>query len=208
MESEASSQTNSWNLYGEPTSILVYLISVIISSLCAFAHCMVSFSPLIFLDSFYDWSRRERNRMHAKMTRDRKKSFIAAIEKTIVELESSNKRMNVVLEEVICSQKSSTHTDLLTSSSENNKSISNDYQVFHPTGVSPISSPAMIPKDARGNPVPELMPALALSSSKKSAIHTVMAPMEQSHQKNHDPSVKELHLPPKKRVRHGFSLPF
>ena len=35
--------------------------------------------------------------MHAKMTRDRKKSFIATIEKTIEDLESSNRRMKAVL---------------------------------------------------------------------------------------------------------------
>lgn len=41
--------------------------------------------------------RRERNRMHAKMTRDRKKNFIATIEKTIDELESNNARMKEAL---------------------------------------------------------------------------------------------------------------
>jgi Basic region leucine zipper len=44
---------------------------------------------------------RERNRMHAKMTRDRKKSFISTIEQTIEELESTNRRMRAVLAEVI-----------------------------------------------------------------------------------------------------------
>mmetsp|Transcript_18328 Transcript_18328/g.21141 ORF Transcript_18328/g.21141 Transcript_18328/m.21141 type:complete len:363 (-) Transcript_18328:915-2003(-) len=44
--------------------------------------------------------RRERNRMHAKMTRDRKKCFIAAIEKTIEQLESDNKRMRTALSKV------------------------------------------------------------------------------------------------------------
>jgi len=41
--------------------------------------------------------RRERNRMHAKMTRDRKKCFIAAVEKTIEELEMGNQRMRETL---------------------------------------------------------------------------------------------------------------
>lgn len=45
--------------------------------------------------------RRERNRMHAKMTRDRKKSFINTIEKTIEELESTNQQMKNALFEVI-----------------------------------------------------------------------------------------------------------
>mmetsp|Transcript_31688 Transcript_31688/g.72786 ORF Transcript_31688/g.72786 Transcript_31688/m.72786 type:complete len:108 (+) Transcript_31688:1780-2103(+) len=38
--------------------------------------------------------------MHAKMTRDRKKCFIAAIEKTIEELENDNKRMREALTKV------------------------------------------------------------------------------------------------------------
>lgn len=44
--------------------------------------------------------RRERNRMHAKMTRDRKKNFIATIEKTIEELERDCQRMRDVLNKV------------------------------------------------------------------------------------------------------------
>jgi ribosomal protein S19 len=43
---------------------------------------------------------RERNRMHAKMTRDRKKGFIAAIEKTIEHLESNNEKMRAALTQV------------------------------------------------------------------------------------------------------------
>jgi len=44
--------------------------------------------------------RRERNRMHAKMTRDRKKNFIATIEKTIEDLENDCQRMRDVLSKV------------------------------------------------------------------------------------------------------------
>jgi hypothetical protein len=44
--------------------------------------------------------RRERNRMHAKMTRDRKKSFISSVEQTIVQLERDNERMRNVLTKV------------------------------------------------------------------------------------------------------------
>ena len=40
---------------------------------------------------------RERNRMHAKMTRDRKKLFISNVEKTIADLEENNKRMRDIL---------------------------------------------------------------------------------------------------------------
>ena len=39
--------------------------------------------------------------MHAKMTRDRKKNFIASIEKTIGDLEVTNQRMKDTLSEVI-----------------------------------------------------------------------------------------------------------
>jgi hypothetical protein len=39
--------------------------------------------------------------MHAKMTRDRKKNFIANIEKTIGDLESHNQRMKDTLADVI-----------------------------------------------------------------------------------------------------------
>lgn len=41
--------------------------------------------------------RRERNRMHAKMTRDRKKLFITSVEKTISDLEEHNKMMRGIL---------------------------------------------------------------------------------------------------------------
>ena len=41
-----------------------------------------------------DRQRRERNRLHAKMTRDRKKLFVSAIEQTIVKLEEENKFMS------------------------------------------------------------------------------------------------------------------
>lgn len=38
--------------------------------------------------------------MHAKMTRDRKKSFISSVQETIVRLERDNKRMRDVLTKV------------------------------------------------------------------------------------------------------------
>ena len=151
--------------------------------------------------------RRERNRMHAKMTRDRKKSFIAAIEKTIEELESSNKRMNDVLADVIYSQKLSTHAEILVSS-ETKKIVNIDDKVLPLPGVTPSSSPTMIPRNTLRNSIPDLMPALPISSSKKSAINTGMMQMEHVHEKDHDLPIKELHLPPKKRVCHGFSLPY
>jgi len=151
--------------------------------------------------------RRERNRMHAKMTRDRKKSFIAAIEKTIEELESSNKRMNAVLTDVISSQKSSTHLDIVVSS-EKSTMVKNDLRGFASQGVTPTGSPATIPRETWGSPVPELMTGIPVSSSGKSAIHSVMTPMDHARQNISDPSLTETHLPPKKRVCHGFSLPY
>jgi hypothetical protein len=60
---------------------------------------MLSYNRIIDTDTrFFS---RERNRMHAKMTRDRKKSFISTIEKTIEKLETNNKRMKEALQEVI-----------------------------------------------------------------------------------------------------------
>ena len=87
---------------------------------------------------------RERNRMHAKMTRDRKKSFIATIEKTIEELESSNERMNAVLKDVVRVhniQKLSMATGLMPKSmSPNEKNELINSRVV-PLGVAPNSSP-------------------------------------------------------------------
>ena len=151
--------------------------------------------------------------MHAKMTRDRKKTFIAAIEKTIEELESSNKRMNAVLEDVVTSQKSSTHADILVSSEINKINNNNSRQVLPLPGITPSTSPETIPRKTWGSSVPELMPALPISPSKKCVIHTVMAPLEDVREQTYDLSEEEeshlqLHLPPKKRVCHGFSLPY
>ena len=142
--------------------------------------------------------------MHAKMTRDRKKSFIAAIEKTIEELESSNKRMGAILAEVVHSQKPSTQVDVLVSSG-NHKIDDNASKTIHPHGVTPSSSPATIPRETWANSVPELMPVLPISFTKKNAIHTIMTPTDR---KTSDDVSTELHLPPKKRVCHGFSLPY
>jgi len=79
---------------------------------CLFA-CLLTL--LLF---FYS---RERNRMHAKMTRDRKKNFISSVEKTIQHLESENKRMRHVLAKV---------ADMVGTSSES---------------VTPIASPTLAP---------------------------------------------------------------
>jgi hypothetical protein len=47
--------------------------------------------------------------MHAKMTRDRKKCFIATIEKTIDELESDVNRMRSILKQVSSAKFTFTH---------------------------------------------------------------------------------------------------
>jgi len=97
--------------------------------------------------------RRERNRIHAKMTRDRKKSFIATIVKTIEELESSNQRMNAVLKDVlqknnICAHKSLSPAKLLTSRTSITASANR--------GVTPCSSPDMTSMEACAISVLEL----------------------------------------------------
>jgi hypothetical protein len=69
---------------------LAMLSCIALFSILTLAICILYLS----LDS------RERNRMHAKMTRDRKKCFIATIEKTINELESDVKRMRDILKQV------------------------------------------------------------------------------------------------------------
>jgi hypothetical protein len=64
--------------------------------------------------------------MHAKMTRDRKKSFISTIEKSIEDLNSNNQRMKNALTDVIQTHfKSSTPVP----------------------GVTPVSSPVMRPRE-------------------------------------------------------------
>ena len=133
--------------------------------------------------------------MHAKMTRDRKKSFIATIEKTIEELESSNRRMHAVLDDVIHIQKSPSPS-------------------VHGHGHGTLPPPDVIPSSSSpANVVPlegwavsvvpelELTPELPYSSTSTmaSAIQSVVAPIER--EQNASPL-----LPPKKRVCHGFSL--
>lgn len=63
---------------------------------------------LTFATCIFSLDSRERNRMHAKMTRDRKKCFIATIEKTIDELESDVNRMRDILKQVSSAKFTST----------------------------------------------------------------------------------------------------
>ena len=153
--------------------------------------------------------------MHAKMTRDRKKSFIATIEKTIEELESSNRRMNAVLADVIYIQKSTSLSTTTTTTSTNTNT--NKLPSASLMNVTPSSSPVITPKGTTwAVSVPELMTP--------TMIHSVVAPMEREHERerehvDNDSATAEgsnvyctpatahhLNLPPKKRVCHGFSL--
>ncbi|GMH51942.1 hypothetical protein TL16_g01120 [Triparma laevis f. inornata] len=53
--------------------------------------------PLLHPSAQLEKLRKERNRMHAKMTRDRKKLFVASIEEAITRLESDNEKMRQAL---------------------------------------------------------------------------------------------------------------
>ena len=131
--------------------------------------------------------------MHAKMTRDRKKSFIAAIEKTIEELESSNERMNALLTEVISSQKSSMSTESILSSSAT--TASNDPQDLPRAEVTPSSSPAMVPNETWETAVPEQMTL------------PIVDPMERVREIQYN-SANAFEVSPRKRICHGFSLSY
>lgn len=127
--------------------------------------------------------RRERNRMHAKMTRDRKKNFIGTIEKTIEELEHDIRRLQNVLAKVSSSSSSAAAAALSQM-------------------VTPMTSPEMSPIDSPG-----LFDANDDDSSVYSKAGSTYSKGEPSSSKNlahgncndhHDNSVKH--------ARHGFSL--
>lgn len=52
----------------------------------------------MFYSSLHLQYRRERNRMHAKMTRDRKKCFVASIKRVITRLENENQSLRSLLD--------------------------------------------------------------------------------------------------------------
>eukprot|EP00536_Pseudo-nitzschia_multiseries_P013601 jgi/Psemu1/290957/fgenesh1_pg.593_\ len=145
-----------------------------------------------------DALRRERNRMHAKMTRDRKKSFIANIEKTIEELESSNERMASVLADVIHVQKTPPSSPRSSSPSPASPaaatlvSFRSKRHNDPPGNVTPCGSPAVAPGYVSVGLVPDLIPA----PSESSVTSASGKPLTKS----------EAGLPPPKRVCHGFSL--
>ncbi|KAG7343089.1 bZIP basic region leucine zipper domain containing protein [Nitzschia inconspicua] len=125
--------------------------------------------------------RRERNRMHAKMTRDRKKNFIAYIQQTIQELELSNRKMKAVLADVV-------HTHFKASSPPSASTT--------PIGVTPSASPAIGPKTTAAVKVPPLAPSLPSPPTRSRADGPAM-------------TVELLSVSPPpvlKNVCHGFSL--
>ena len=92
---------------------------------------------------------RERNRMHAKMTRDRKKNFISTIEKTIADLERDNKRMRMTLEKQANHQISKGNTPnpspLIGATPSPNTPIAVPPKLTLPAQVSANNSPALSP---------------------------------------------------------------
>jgi hypothetical protein len=130
------------------------------------------------------FSSRERNRMHAKMTRDRKKTFIAAIQATIQELEANNQRMRAVLADVVQTHfKTTSPPDCSSSTSV-------------PVGVTPTVSPSIVPKIAVSIKVPTLAKALSVASSTTSTSQSSPALK----------AIPSVSSPAPKRVCHGFSL--
>ena len=59
----------------------------------------ISFLAFVVVYSISLRFRRERNRMHAKMTRDRKKCFIASLKRVISKLEDENQQLRETLEQ-------------------------------------------------------------------------------------------------------------
>lgn len=76
--------------------------------------------------------RRERNRMHAKMTRDRKKCFIASLKRVISKLEEENRQLRETLEK--------SRADRNIQSSELKKKTGNVHQSVLPTNVKQSNS--------------------------------------------------------------------
>lgn len=144
--------------------------------------------------------RRERNRMHAKMTRDRKKNFIATIETTIEDLECNNARMREVVTQ-IGSNKSPSPTPV-------------QPQLRHDQTEEDLRRSSGTPQTAGG---PPSMPSPSLSSvvshdEAPPALtldrHSVsLATKRQKQQRPVRPKSDDDESPiPTKRSRHGFSL--
>ena len=129
------------------------------------------------------------------MTRDRKKSFIVTIEKTIEELESSNQRMNAVLKDV---KSQSPSTKLLTSTSASITSLRKKKmeveKKIDSTNVG--SSSGLLPRAVSLSDLAPITPISASSSSIES--------------ENNPSDVLSTDMVPSKRPKiiHGFSLQY
>ena len=129
------------------------------------------------------------------MTRDRKKSFIVTIEKTIEELESSNQRMNAVLKDV---KSQSPSTKLLTSASASITSLKKkkmeEEKKIDSTNVG--SSSGHLPRAVSLSDLAPITPISASSSSIES--------------ENNPSDVLNTDMVPSKKPKiiHGFSLQY
>ena len=133
------------------------------------------------------------------MTRDRKKSFIVTIEKTIKELESSNQRMNAVLKDV---KSQSPSTKLLTSASASTstsmtflkKKKMEEEKKIDSTNVG--SSSGLLPRAVSLSDLAPITPISASSSSIES--------------ENNPSDVLNTDMIPSKKPKiiHGFSLQY
>ena len=129
------------------------------------------------------------------MTRDRKKSFIVTIEKTIEELESSNQRMNAVLKDV---KSQSPSTKLLTSASASITSLKKkkmeEEKKIDSTNVG--SSSGLLPRAVSLSDLAPITPISASSSSIES--------------ENNPSDVLNTDMVPSKKPKiiHGFSLQY
>ena len=133
------------------------------------------------------------------MTRDRKKSFIVTIEKTIEELESSNQRMNAVLKDV---KSQSPSTKLLTSASASTstsmtflkKKKMEEEKKIDSTNVG--SSSGLLPRAVSLSDLAPITPISASSSSIES--------------EDNPSDVLNTDMVPSKRPKiiHGFSLQY
>jgi hypothetical protein len=132
------------------------------------------------------------------MTRDRKKSFIATIEKTIEELESSNQRMNAVLKDVKSqspSTKLSTWASASTSASMTfSKKKTEEEKKIDTTNVG--SSSGLLPR--------------AVSLSDLASITAISASSSSIESENDSSDVSNTSIVPSKKLKiiHGFSLQY
>jgi len=147
--------------------------------------------------------------MHAKMTRDRKKNFIATIEKTIEELERDCERMRDVLNKVGAHEEAA--AAVLTAPAEQAAGTSTVTPVIAPLASPNLSVTAAVPvankpkEDLEGK-YPSSFSLAAPASTAPSVDHLLTPKTIQEH---HEPALKAEPFPeyPEKhaKVTHGFS---